>query len=67
MTLIYVKGYCGNTYVLVLWQAASEYQAALTAIDRVLRTQVLALTSDEPTRQRFFHLQQEVFYTRWAD
>ncbi|XP_042218628.1 mediator of DNA damage checkpoint protein 1-like [Homarus americanus] len=45
-------------------QAASEYQAALTAIDRVLRAQVLSLTHDEHTRQKLFHLQQEVFLSR---
>nr|XP_053636836.1 uncharacterized protein LOC128691889 [Cherax quadricarinatus] len=45
-------------------QAVSQYQAALTAIDRVLKAQVLSITSDEHTRQRFFQLQQEVFVAR---
>nr|XP_045593983.1 mucin-5AC-like [Procambarus clarkii] len=46
------------------FQAASVFQAALTAIDRVLKAQVLSIVNDEHTRQRFFHLQQEVFIAR---
>lgn len=45
-------------------QAASHFQKALTALDRVLRAQVLSLTQHEPTRQRLFLLQQEVFSLR---
>lgn len=45
-------------------QAASHYQVALTALDRVLRTQVLTLTQHEMTRQRLFLLQQDVFSLR---
>ncbi|KAG0712848.1 hypothetical protein GWK47_017515 [Chionoecetes opilio] len=45
-------------------QAANHYQKALTALDRVLRAQVLSLTHHEPTRQRLFLMQQEVFSLR---
>ncbi|KAK3858208.1 hypothetical protein Pcinc_035586 [Petrolisthes cinctipes] len=45
-------------------QAASHYQTALAAMDRVLGTQVLTLTTREDTRQRLFTLQQEVFTLR---
>ncbi|KAK8401154.1 hypothetical protein O3P69_002725 [Scylla paramamosain] len=45
-------------------QATSHFQKALTALDRVLRAQVLSLSQHEPTRQRLFLLQQEVFSLR---
>ncbi|KAK4292654.1 hypothetical protein Pmani_034598 [Petrolisthes manimaculis] len=45
-------------------QAASHYQTALAAMDRVLGTQVLTLTTREDTRQRLFTHQQEVFTLR---
>ncbi|MPC29242.1 hypothetical protein E2C01_022465 [Portunus trituberculatus] len=50
-------------FVAIL-QAASHFQKALTALDRVLRAQVLSLSQHEPTRQRLFLLQQEVFSLR---
>ncbi|KAK7084888.1 hypothetical protein SK128_010839 [Halocaridina rubra] len=45
-------------------QAATQYQLALGYIDRILKTKVLEVTTHEPTRQRFFQMQEAVFAVR---
>ncbi|XP_042888753.1 protein piccolo-like isoform X2 [Penaeus japonicus] len=45
-------------------EAANEYQKALSVVDKVLKTQVLSITTDEVTRQKFFQMQSAVFHSR---
>ncbi|XP_047477011.1 protein piccolo-like isoform X2 [Penaeus chinensis] len=45
-------------------EAANEYQKALSVVDKVLKTQVLSITTDETTRQKFFQMQSAVFLSR---